>query len=199
MTLRTSRLLTVLATAALTATAAAYAQDAAKPCPNALVADHGKAAPGKPLASPAGAAVTMLGGKKLLIKYNSPSVRCRTVMGGLVPYGKPWRLGANAATTLVADGPLKIGTLSVPAGTYTLYALPEAPGTPWQLIVNKQTGQWGTVYDEKQDLGRTPMKYKALPAPQEVMTLSFEGVKGKKAELHMKWEGTDVSVPVVAE
>ena len=80
----------------------------------------------------------------------------------LVPYGKVWRTGANPATTLITKANLKIGTLDVPAGTYTLYTLPNAD--QWLLIVNKQTGQWGTDYNEDQDLGRTPMKSNTLPA-----------------------------------
>ncbi|MFC6646599.1 DUF2911 domain-containing protein [Granulicella cerasi] len=198
MNVRFSRLAIAFISSALAVTTAVHAQDA-KPCPNALVPDHGKSMAGKPLASPAATAEVTLGGKKVSITYNAPSVRCRTVMGGLVPYGKVWRFGANAATTLTTDSELKIGDLTVPAGTYTLYALPAAAGTPWQLIVNKQTKQWGTVYDEKQDFGRTPMMFTALPKLQETMTLSFEHSKGKKAELHMRWENTDVYVPVVAK
>ena len=81
-------------------------------------------------------------------------MRGRKIMGGLVPYGKVWRTGANPATTLITKANLKIGTLDVPAGTYTIYTLPNED--QWLLIVNKQTGQWGTVYHEDQDLGRTP-------------------------------------------
>ena len=73
-----------------------------------------------------------------------------------------------------------IGTLMVPAGTYTLYTLPEPAGTPWQLIINKQTGQWGTVYKPEMDLGRTPMMAKAVSPQQEVMSISFEKVHAKQ-------------------
>lgn len=154
---------------------------------------------GKAPLSPAATAETMLGGKKVSIKYSTPSMRGRKVMGGLVPYGEVWRTGANAATSLTTETPLKIGSLSVPAGSYTLYTVPEAPGKPWTLIVNKQTGQWGTVYQKEQDLGRTELKGEKLGAPQEVMSLSFEKVSGKKAELHIRWETTDEFVPVTAE
>ncbi len=198
MNLRLSRFATAFVSAGLALTTALHAQEA-KPCPNPLVPDHGKAAAGKPLASPAASAEVLFGRKIVSIKYNSPSVRCREIMGGLVPYGKVWRTGANAATTLKTETNLKIGDLKVPAGTYTLYTLPAAPGTPWQLIVNKQTGQWGTVYDEKQDLGRTTMTFTALTKQQETMTISFNHIHGKKAELHIRWEKTDVSVLVVAE
>ena len=114
-------------------------------------------APAKPMPSPPATATATLGGKAVTIKYNSPSMRGRKIMGDLVPYGQVWRTGANPATTLITETDLKIGTLEFPAGTYTLYTMPAAPGTPWQLIINKQTGQWGTEYHADQDFGRTPL------------------------------------------
>ena len=92
--------------------------------------DHGQAAPGKPLASPAAVANASLGGKSLSVHYNAPSMRGRTIMGELVPYGKVWRTGANPATSFTTDADLMIGTLRVPAGRYTLYTLPAPAGTP---------------------------------------------------------------------
>ena len=169
------------------------------PCPKDAVMDHGKSVAGKPLASPAMTAETMLVGKAISIRYNAPSMRCRKVMGELVPFGQVWRTGANPATTLVTAADLEIGALKIPAGTYTLYTLPAAPGTPWMLLVNKQTGQWGTVYNVDQDLGRTAMKSATLPQAQEVMSLTFEHVHGKKAELHVRWETTDEWVEVEAK
>src|ERR1700761_8991085 len=88
----------------------------------------------KPIASPAATAETTLAGKTVTIKYNSPAMRGRQIMGGLVPYGQVWRTGANPATTLVTATDLKIGTLDVPAGTYTIYSMPKAD--QWRLIVN---------------------------------------------------------------
>ena len=154
---------------------------------------------GKPLASPPATAETTLDGKKVTIKYNTPSMRGRKIMGELVPYDKVWRTGANAATTLITETPLKIGTLELTPGTYTLYTLPAAPGTPWQLIVNKQTGQWGTEYKQEMDLGRTPLTHKTLSSPQEVMSISFDDTHGKSTELHIRWETTDESVKVEAK
>jgi hypothetical protein len=151
----------------------------------------------KPLLSPAAIARVTLHGKSIVIHYNTPSMRGRKIMGELVPYGKVWRTGANPATTLITQANLKIGTLDVPAGTYTIYTLPNAD--QWLLIVNKQTGQWGTVYNENQDLGRTPMKGNTLSAPQEKMSISFENTKGNHTELHVKWEKTDEYVDVTAE
>lgn len=156
------------------------------------------AAGGKKLPSPAAKATVSLDGKALTVNYNSPSMRERKIMGGLVPYGKVWRTGANPATTFVTAANLKIGNLSVPAGTYTLYTLPSEKDA-WMLIVNKQTGQWGTVYDESKDLGRTAMTQNALAAPQEMMTISFEHTHGKTTEMHVKWEKVDEYVTVTAQ
>jgi Protein of unknown function (DUF2911) len=151
----------------------------------------------KPMPSPPAVAAIKLGDSAAItIKYNAPSMRGRKIMGGLVPFGTVWRTGANPATTLITATDLKIGTLTVPAGTYTIYTLPAA-GT-WQLIINKQTGQWGTVYDEKMDLGRTPMTHKAIPS-QEVMSISFEGTSGNTTELHVKWDTTDEFVKISAK
>ena len=153
--------------------------------------------PAKPIASPSETAKVTLNGKDVMIHYNSPRMKGRKIMGGLVPYGKVWRTGANPATTLITSTNLKIGTLSVPAGTYTIYTLPSAD--QWLLIVNKQTGQWGTIYNEGQDLGRTPMTSKTLSSPQENMSISFEHTEGSTTELHLKWENPDEFVPVQAE
>ena len=165
--------------------------------PNPPMAEMGAPGAKKPLPSPAASAEVSLDGKRVVIRYNAPSMRGRKIMGELVPYGKVWRTGANPATTLVTAANLKIGTLTVPAGTYTVYTLPSSDA--WMLIVNKQTGQWGTVYNEGQDLGRTPMTGNPLARPQEVMSISFDNTKGKTTELHMKWEKTDEFVTVTAQ
>jgi hypothetical protein len=123
-------------------------------------------------------------------------MRGRKIMGGLVPYGKVWRTGANPATSLKTDANLRIGVATVPAGSYTLYTLPSEGA--WKLIINKQTGQWGTEYDQAQDLARVDMQKKTLPSPQEKMSISFEHTTGNKTELHVRWETTDVSVPITA-
>ena len=149
-----------------------------------------------PLSPPATAEVS-LNGKQVTIHYNSPRIKGRTVGVEVAPYGKIWRTGANPATTLITAGNLKIGTLSVPAGTYTIYTLPNS--NQWLLIINKQTGQWGTEYSESKDLGRTPMQGKTLPSSQENMTISFEHTQGGSTELHVKWATTDEYVIVHAE
>lgn len=153
--------------------------------------------PGAPPASPPATAKVSLSGKDVTIQYSAPSARGRKIMGGVVPYGEVWRTGANPATTLITATNLKIGTLMLPAGTYTLFTLPTA--TSWQLIVSKETGEWGTDYKQAMDLGRTPMMTKALPAAQEVMSISFENTKGDTTELHVKWEKMDAYVGVSAK
>ena len=154
---------------------------------------------GKPPLSPPATAETKLGDSELTIKYSTPSMRGRKIFGDLVPYDHWWRTGANPATTFITATNLKIGTLDVPAGTYTIYTIPEPVGTPWKLIINKQNGQWGTEYHEDQDLGRTSMMFKKLATPQEAMSISFENVHGKTAELHVRWETSDAWVKVEAK
>ncbi len=152
----------------------------------------------KPLPSPAAMTEVSLDGAKISIHYNSPRMRGRVIMGGLVPYGQVWRTGANLATSFVTTGNLKVGTLRVPAGNYTLFTLPAAPGTPWLLIVSKKTGEWGIPYPEGDDLGRTPMHYAKMSTPEQDLTISFEGTKKHSTELHVKWETTDESVKIEA-
>jgi hypothetical protein len=150
----------------------------------------------KPPLSPPAKADVGLTDATITIDYSQPSMRGRKIFGGLVPYGEVWRTGANPATTLTTTGKLQIGDLSVPAGKYTLYSLPTADG--WKLIANKQTGQWGTVYDKAQDLGRTAMTVGSNSAAVETMVIDFEKTAGAKTELHVKWADVDASVPVTA-
>ena len=147
--------------------------------------------------SPPGKAEVTLKGKAATIDYRRPFMKGRKIMGGLVPYGEVWRTGANEATTLTTAVALNIAGAKVPAGTYTLWTLP-SEGT-WKLIINKQTGQWGTNYDEKQDLVRVDMQKSHLEKPVEQFTISFERKGDDSASLVLQWENTSVSVAVKAE
>ncbi len=154
-------------------------------------------APGAQAAAPVSEAATAsveIAGGTIDVRYNTPHMRGRKIMGELVPYGQVWRTGANPATTLITSVPLKFGDLLVPAGTHTIYTLPSAD--TWQLIINNQTGQWGLTYTPSMDLGRTPMLKKALGSPQEVMSISFENSTPDATEMHVRWETTDVWVEV---
>lgn len=151
----------------------------------------------KPMASPPADASVTLNGKQVSVHYNSPRMHGRKIFGGLVPYGQVWRTGANPATMFRTQTDLKIGTANVPAGQYTLFTLPSA--NTWKLIINKQTGQWGLAYDQSHDLARVDMYKSTLQHPQENMSISFEDTHGGSTQLHIRWDTTDVWVPVVAQ
>ena len=139
--------------------------------------------------SPPGTAEVTLKGKKISIDYSRPSLKGRKVGQELAPYGQVWRTGANEATALNTEIDLTIGGVKVPAGKYTLYTLP-SEGT-WKLIINKQTGQWGTEYHAEQDLVRVDAKVERLAAPVEQFVIAFE-----PAAITFTWDRTKVSVPV---
>jgi hypothetical protein len=147
--------------------------------------------------SPPGTANVTLNGKKMTIDYSRPSLKGRHVGQELAPFGKVWRTGANEATALTTETDLDIGGTKVPAGKYTVYTLPSESG--WKLIINKQTGQWGTVYDEKQDLARIDMQKSQTKAPVEQFTISFDKKGADTADLVMEWENTRLTVPVKAQ
>jgi hypothetical protein len=151
--------------------------------------------------SPAAEASATIGGKAVTIKYSAPSVKGRKIFGadGILksdPTYPVWRAGANNATALHTEGDLTIGSLSVPKGDYTLYVLPEDSG--WKLIVNKQTGQWGTVYQEAQDLGRVPMKMAKPASTVETMKYTLAGT-GNKGTLTLEWDNVSASVNLTSK
>ncbi|MBW3572787.1 MAG: DUF2911 domain-containing protein [Gemmatimonadetes bacterium] len=141
-----------------------------------------------PPASPRDTAEMRFANDRIYVDYGRPYMRGRTIMGGLVPYGRVWRTGANAATTLVTTRDLRIGGTPVPAGTYTLYTVPGE--NEWQLIINRQTGQWGTEYDPAQDLARIPMRVERTPQPVEQFTIDLEPGSGNAFNLNLRWENT---------
>ena len=147
-----------------------------------------------PLSPPGQAMLTFADGNTVTIDYSRPSMRGRKIYGGLVPWEQVWRTGANAATSLKTSVALNIGGTNVPAGSYTLYTLPSA--SSWTLIINKQTGQWGTNYDQAQDLARIPMKVSQLPSGLETFTISLDKTSGNSATLKLDWELTSASVSI---
>jgi hypothetical protein len=160
----------------------------------AAVATAEEAKKKKPLSPPA-TTEAIVGGKNITINYNAPSKRERVIMGELVPYGQIWRTGANAATTLTTDGDLMIGNVHVPAGSYSLYTIPGEKD--WTLIINKQTGQWGTEHDELQDLGRVKMTVKPVKDTVETFEIGLKPSGAKSGVLSLTWENTTATVPVV--
>ncbi|MGB7211661.1 MAG: DUF2911 domain-containing protein [Gemmatimonadales bacterium] len=130
-----------------------------------------------------------IGSASVSVDYGRPMVRGRRIFGGLVPWGQVWRTGANAATQLTTDRDLIIGGAVVPAGTYTLWTLPTKDGAT--LIINSQTGQWGTDYDAKRDFARVPLAVSSLAAPVERFTLTVSD-----AVLVMDWDRSRFTVPI---
>jgi hypothetical protein len=151
------------------------------------------AAQQKPPLSPPGQAAVTIGAASITIDYARPSMRGRKIMGALVPYDTVWRTGANAATTLKTSAALEIGGTLVPAGTYTLYTLPGEKA--WKLIINKETGQWGTKYDQAQDLARVDLKLGATAAPVEQFTIALTATGAAAGLLTMEWETTKLTIP----
>ena len=141
---------------------------------------------------PAKSAIT-IAGKHITIDYYAPQMHGRKVFGGLVPFDVVWCTGANWATKITSDADLQIGGLKVPKGSYSIWTIPKP--TEWDLIVNKQTGQFHLDYDPSVDFGRTKMQVGTLPAPVEKFTINLRSEAGEKGVLALDWETTEASVP----
>ncbi len=146
--------------------------------------------------SPGAMVETTIGGASLTVEYSRPAKRGREIWGGLVPYGEVWRTGANAATAFTTDRDLEIGGAEVPAGSYTLFSIFTSESA--QLIINRQTGQWGTMYDESQDLVRVNLTPETLAESAERFTISIEP-SGDGAVLLLIWDTTRFSVPLTVK
>jgi hypothetical protein len=147
-----------------------------------------------PQLSPRDTIRTSIGGANFTITYSRPMKRGRVIFGGeIVPWGEVWRTGANEATHFHTDKDLAIGGTPVPAGTYTLWTIPRPEG--WTLIINKQTGQWGTIYDPAQDLTRIEMQDEAPATLEEQFTISLEP-KEPGAVLRLRWDDREAWVPI---
>lgn len=114
------------------------------------------------------------------------------------PTAPIWRAGANDATAFHTDANLQIGELAVPKGDYTLYVNVKDPNA-WELVINKQTGQWGTNYDASMDLGRVKMTMKTPSAPIEVLKYTISGTSGNQGMIQLAWEKHIASVAVTAK
>jgi hypothetical protein len=134
-----------------------------------------------------------VGRANLLVDYGRPLRRGRTIFGGIVPFDTVWRTGANAATQFRTDVDLSMGGVTIPAGTYTLWTVPSRTG-PWKLVVNRQTGQWGTVYDPARDLARIDLRTETVDTPVERFTITVEP-QADGGILAIAWDRTRASVP----
>jgi hypothetical protein len=142
--------------------------------------------PGKAPASPRDSLKVSVAGSDISVNYGRPSKRGRVIFGGLEKWGNVWRTGANEATHIATSKALDFGGKMVPAGTYTLWTKLEESGK-WELIVNKQTGQWGTAYDAKQDLVRIPMTVTSTNPVVEKMEIQVKPA-GKGGEIAVMWD-----------
>jgi hypothetical protein len=136
-----------------------------------------------------------IGTATLSVDYGRPLARGRTLLGDVIPYDRIWRTGANAATQLTTSAPVTLAGLSLPAGTYTLWTIPHRRGV--DLIVNRQTGQWGTEYGPAHDLGRAPMRPDSVDAPVEKFTILIEPADAGHGTLGMAWGTFRWTAPIV--
>jgi hypothetical protein len=147
--------------------------------------------------SPRDTTAQTIGEARLVVDYGRPSKRRREIFGALVPFDVVWRTGANEATHFRTDRDVTVGTARVPRGTYTLWTIPARDG--WTLIVNRQTGQWGTDYNKAQDVARIPMKLATLEEPVEQFTIAIEPTDNGSGVLTLTWDTTQASVPIRVE
>jgi hypothetical protein len=126
-----------------------------------------------------------IGAATFAVDYGRPLARGRTLLGNVISYDRVWRTGANAATQFTTSAPITLAGLSLPAGTYTLWTVPHLRGV--DLIVNRQTGQWGTEYSRAQDLGTAPMTSDSVDPLVEKFTISIEPRDARHGTLAMAW------------
>ncbi len=133
-------------------------------------------------------------GKTITTVYSSPHMKGRKIFApdGLVPFGKVWRAGANEATTFVTAADLTVEDKDIPAGSYTLFVIPNQD--KWTLIINKKTGEWGIPYKYASDeLARVDMQVSQLPSPAESFTIAYDQNTGG-CTLQMEWDTTRAAV-----
>jgi hypothetical protein len=162
-----------------------------------------------PRISPHDVVSTKVGSGRVAIYYGRPyttkpgTSEARKIWGGLVPYEKVWRTGADEATLLTTEQPIVLGgSLTLEPGAYTLFTYPTSDGSA-KLIVNKKVGQWGIPYDEKKEaaneLGRVDMKKETLDEPVNQFTMALERNPSGGGVISMMWEKTKYSVPFTVQ
>jgi hypothetical protein len=138
-----------------------------------------------------------IGTATFAVDYGRPLARGRVLIGGIIPYDQVWRTGANAATQFTTSAAITLAGMHLPAGMYTLWTVPHAKGV--DLIVNKQTGQWGTGYDRSHDLGKSAMVTGTLTTPVEKFTISIRPVDARSGALVMEWGPFRWTAPIVLQ
>jgi len=130
---------------------------------------------------------------KVTVTYSRPNVKGRVIFGGINPYGQVWRTGANAATTITFSENVIMEGHNVPAGTYSLFTIPQKD--EWTIILNKTAKQWGAYsYKEADDFLRFTVKPEYLAEKRETFTIQFTNVTTKAMDLHIVWDHTAVAI-----
>jgi len=151
------------------------------------------AAAQQPVVTPRDSVQVVIDGKRIAVEYGKPAVRGRRIMGDAVPHNRVWRTGAGEATTLTTTGDIQIGDAEIPRGIYTLYTFPTP--TQWKLIINKQTGQWGTMYNPDLDFARVDLEVRRIRTPVEELTFTLERTNNHSGILKIEWETTTLTAP----
>ena len=151
-----------------------------------------------PDASQRGVVKQRVGLTDVEIDYSRPNKNDREIFGGLVPYGKLWRTGANAPTRIKFSDTVKLGDKEIPAGEYALFTIPNA--NEWTIIVSKDGKIQSTGdYKQENDAARITVKPTTLPAEVETFTIGLADVKGASATLHLDWDKTRVPVKLTTD
>lgn len=155
-----------------------------------------------PMSPPAETSVA-IAGQTLSIHYSAPSMRGRKIFGegGLVSHEKNypvWRAGANNATAFHTDADLDMQGLAVPKGDYTLFVNVGDPDH-WELIINKQTKQWGLTYKKDMDLGRVKTEMSKPAAPIETFKMTLSSAGDHSGKLQLEWENHVAAVNFTAK
>jgi hypothetical protein len=151
-----------------------------------------------PAASPACTLKQRVGLTDIEIVYSRPSIKGRTIFGGIVPYDQVWRTGANQATKITFSTPVKLDGNDVPAGTYALFTVPGE--NEWTIILNKDASQFGAFqYNEKNDLVRFKVVPVKLGETIETFTIEFNHIRDDSAIINLVWEKTVVPIKLEME
>jgi hypothetical protein len=151
-----------------------------------------------PKTSPYGEVEQVVGLTTVEVDYSRPSVRGRQIFGGLLPYDKLWRLGANQNTTIEVSGPVVIDGKTLDKGEYSMFAIPGKDS--WTIIFNKNTKLWGeSDYNEKEDALRVHAKVEPSGEFTETLTFSFDQVMNDQARMDIRWEKVRVSLWIKAD
>jgi len=158
----------------------------------------GKSFAARPLGplSPADSVQATIGEASLTVRYHRPSMRGRVIFGNVVPWRQVWRTGANEATVFETSADLVMGGTTVPAGKYSLWTIPSPLG--WKLIVNRNTGQWGTDYAPQHDLVRLDMNVEPTARQVEQFTIAIEP-QGDRGVLNLEWARTRAWIPLLTK